>query len=222
VSLILLKEIARTTRLEVPAYKQHFDFTCGPASIMMAMKYFDEKLRLSEDLEMDVWREANMVEIYGTSRYGLAFSAAKRGFQVKIFANIVREGFVRELEPMIGKVDEKMLSFFFRERKQRCAELGVVEKKVATVSKNLLRDCLKSEAVPVVLSNTEYFSAEDVPHWIVICAIDENNIYFNNPLCRKKGESAPLGSLKQIIGYKGDQCMVAISKKIKGRGLINV
>ena len=71
---------SRPIHLKVPFYRQHYDFTCGPASLMMVMKYFDNNLHLSKDLETDIWREDNMVEVYGTSRYGLAYSAAVRGF----------------------------------------------------------------------------------------------------------------------------------------------
>ena len=179
---------------------------------MMAMKYYEEKLRLSKNLEMDIWREANMVEIYGTSRYGLAFSAAKRGFHAAIFANIRRAGFFKELEPIIGKVDESMLSFFFKERRRRCAELRVDEKRVDSISQDLLEDTLKSNSVPVVLSNTEYFSAENVPHWIVVSGIDDKFLYFNNPLGRTAHQRIGLDSLNNVIGYKGDQCMISVSK----------
>jgi hypothetical protein len=32
--------------LAIPFYRQHYDHTCGPASLMMAMKYLDCDLRL--------------------------------------------------------------------------------------------------------------------------------------------------------------------------------
>jgi hypothetical protein len=48
--------------LEVPFYRQRFEFTCGAACLMMAMKYFDPSLKLTKDLEIDIWREANLVE----------------------------------------------------------------------------------------------------------------------------------------------------------------
>jgi len=54
-------------RLNIPFYRQHYDFTCGPASLMMAMKYFDYNLHVVKDVEIDVWREGNMVELYGMS-----------------------------------------------------------------------------------------------------------------------------------------------------------
>ena len=169
---------------------------------MMAMKYFDEKLELSKELEMDIWREANMLESYGTSRYGLAFSAVKRGFGVRIYANIRGAGFVKKIEPMIGKVDYHLLGFFLEERRKRSVKLGAKESNATRITENLLRRTLQSGSVPVVLSNTEFFSAEDIPHWIVISGIDESLLYVNNPLDRKAERSVPLASLDCVIGYK--------------------
>jgi hypothetical protein len=48
--------------LNVPFYHQQQDFTCGSASLMMAMKYFNPSLEMSVDLEIDIWRESNLVE----------------------------------------------------------------------------------------------------------------------------------------------------------------
>jgi predicted double-glycine peptidase len=70
----------KSIRLHIPFYRQHYDFTCGPASLMMAMKYLGSNVHLSKDSEIDIRREGNMVEVYGTSRYGMAYSAAIRGF----------------------------------------------------------------------------------------------------------------------------------------------
>jgi predicted double-glycine peptidase len=196
----------------MPFYRQRYDFTCGPASLMMAMKFVDKRLELSKELEMDIWREANMLESYGTSRYGLAFSAVRRGFGAKIYSNIRRAGFVKKIEPMIGKVDYHLLKFFLDERKMRSAKLGAREGDLVKITGDLLKRTLKSGSVPIVLSNTEYFNAEDIPHWIAISGIDKDYVYVNNPLGRVANRRVPLRSLDRIIGFKGDQCMVAVSR----------
>jgi hypothetical protein len=197
--------------LELPFYRQHYDFTCGPTSLMMVMKYFDKKIKLTRELEMDIWREANMLESYGTSRYGLAFSAATRGFSVRIYANIKGPGFIRKIESIVGKVDQRLLRFFLEDRKKRSFELGAKEKFVEKISGYLLRKTLESGYIPLVLSNAEYFGAEDIPHWVVVAGIDNRWLYSYNPL-RKGHRKISLDSLEQVLGYKGDQCMLAISK----------
>jgi predicted double-glycine peptidase len=40
--------------LEIPFYRQRFEFTCGEACLMTAMKYFDPSLKLTKDLEIDI------------------------------------------------------------------------------------------------------------------------------------------------------------------------
>ena len=178
----------------------------------MAMKYFDKKLHLSKELEMDIWREANMGESYGTSRYGLAFSALTRGFGANIFANVIGAGFVSKIEPIIGKVDYDSLALFLNERRKRCVKLGAKEEKIERITDGILRRVLSLGHVPVVLSNSEFFDAEDLPHWIVVCGIDVNRFYVNNPLDKVGPSSLPLNLLSMAIGYKGDHCMVTVSK----------
>ena len=48
--------------LDIPFHHQRLDFTCGSASLMMALKYFNSSLEMSADLEIDIWRESNLVE----------------------------------------------------------------------------------------------------------------------------------------------------------------
>lgn len=202
---------SRSIRLTVPFYKQNYDFTCGPASLMMAMNYFQRNLKLDSELEMDIWRESNMLESYGASRYGLAFSSAKRGFQVRIFSNIKGAGFVKKIEASIGKVNYSMLRLFLEDRKRRSIKLGARDVFVPRITENLLRQTSESGSIPILLSNAKHFGAEDIPHWIVITGFDAKSFYVNNPLKRQKN-GFPLAILDSIIGYKGDQCMIAIAK----------
>jgi hypothetical protein len=52
--------------LNVTFHTQTERFTCGAACLMMAMKYFNPGLKLTRDLEIDIWREANLVEDWST------------------------------------------------------------------------------------------------------------------------------------------------------------
>ena len=113
--------------LQVPYYRQHYDFTCGPASLMMAMKYFDKCLPLTKNLEIDIWKESNMVELCGTSRYGIAYSALTRGFKVKVINNAGKIDFVDQIVPSLKDINTDMLKLHFRERRDRCRRLGVEE-----------------------------------------------------------------------------------------------
>ncbi|MFH0896876.1 MAG: peptidase C39 family protein, partial [Candidatus Bathyarchaeota archaeon] len=111
--------------LDIPFHHQQHDFTCGAACLMMAMKYFDPSLKMSEDLEIDVWRESNLVEDWSTCGRGLAYSAAKRGYGAKIFASVDDIPFKDKILSVCPMADTKVLDFFFRDMKRRALAMGV-------------------------------------------------------------------------------------------------
>ena len=205
-------DYSRSIHLMVPFYRQHYDFTCGPASLMMAMKYFDNNLRLSKDLETDIWREGNMVEVYGTSRYGLAYSAAVRGFYARVTSNTDRIDFVDRLIPPVENLNMQMIKIHFDERKNRCKKLGVKERRHA-ITEKLIFDSLLSGHVPLMVTNALFCESENLPHWVVVTGLDERYVYFNNPLdLSPRKRKLALSEFHKFIGYRGDQSIVEISK----------
>ena len=89
-------EKALDSRLKPPLdrvawYEQTLDFTCGPASLIMAMQTLDPDTRASRSLEVQLWREATTVfmtsGIGGCGPYGLALAAHRRGFGAEIWVN---------------------------------------------------------------------------------------------------------------------------------------
>jgi len=195
--------------LDIPFYRQHYDFTCGPASLMMAMKYFDNGLHLGKDLEIDLWREGTLVAVWGTSRYGLAFSAAVRGFSVRVTSNTGGIDFVDRFVPPLNDPDMQMLKDHFYERRTRCRKLGIRERKVTITDKTICKSLLYR--VPLIVTNSSFYSKEDLPHWVAVTGIDDQFVYFNNPLDANPGKrKIELSALQKFIGYHGDQSMVEV------------
>jgi hypothetical protein len=66
----------------LPHYRQTTDFTCGPASLMMAMKTLAPQTKIDRGLELQLWREANTIFMGpsgghgGCSALGLALAGA--------------------------------------------------------------------------------------------------------------------------------------------------
>jgi Peptidase_C39 like family len=199
--------------LAVPFFRQHYDFTCGPASLMMAMKYLDPGTCLGKDLEIDLWREGNLAAVPGTGRYGLAYSAVVRGFFARVTSNTGGLDFVDTFVPLPGEPDMKMLMDLFNERRTRCRRLGVRERQ-ETITGEILRKVLFSNHVPLVVTNSLFFSAEDLPHWIAVTGIDDRFLYFNNPSdARRRKRKIELPALPEFVGYRGVQSMVEIWKQ---------
>ena len=85
---------------------------------MMAMKFFQPSLRLSRELEFDIWREANLVETYGTSKEGLALAAARRGFHVYTMGMPLRHSFVDAIADKNPSIDYTVLELLYGDRKK--------------------------------------------------------------------------------------------------------
>jgi predicted double-glycine peptidase len=199
--------------LDIPFYRQHYDFTCGPASLMMAMKYIDTDLRFGKELEIDIWREGNLVAVWGTSRYGLAYSAAVRGFSARVTSNTGGIDFVDRFVPPLNGPDMRMLKDHFYERRTRCRKLGVRERQ-ETITGKTLRKSLFLNHVPLIVTNSLFFSKENLPHWVAVTGIDDKCLYFNNPSdTNPKKRKIELPALQEFVGYNGDQSMVEIWKQ---------
>ena len=102
---------------------------------MMVMEYFDNDLHLGKDLKIDLWREGTLVAVWGTSRYGLAYSAALRGFLARVTSNTGGIDFVDKFVPPLNAPDMQMLKDHFYERRPRCRKLGVRENRKQSPAK---------------------------------------------------------------------------------------
>ena len=199
--------------LDVPFHRQMQEFTCGAACLMMAMKYFDPSLRLTRDLEIDIWREANLVEDWSTCGRGLAYSAAKRGFGARILASVDDIPFKEKILEISPNADRKVLEFFFRDMQKRALALDVKEEQRQVTVEDIF-SALGNREVPIVLVNAKFLHREDVPHWIVVRGHDSNKVFIHDPLWRRP-QSTGMGihDFEEMIGYGTGRVMIAVSTK---------
>jgi len=177
----------------------------------MAMKYFDPSLKLTEDLEIDIWREANLVEDWSTCGRGLAYSAAKRDFGARIVASVDDIPFKEKVLKVSPNADRKVLEFFFRDMLRRALALDVKEERREVTIEEVFAALTKGE-VPIVLINAKFLHQEDVPHWIVVRGQSQNEVFIHDPLWRApRKQGVPIQSFKRMIGYGMGQVMIAIS-----------
>jgi hypothetical protein len=178
---------------------------------MMAMKFFQQSLNLGRDLEFDIWREASLVESYGTSKEGLALAAARRGFDVYTVGRYLRHSFVDMIADKISGVDYNMLELLYRDTRRKFTALGLGNVS-PTVSLSELKRVLKMSHIPILLTSTALFGdKEELPHWIVLTGYSDNAWYVNNPLAKSPNTLVKQAMLRNRLGYRGVQCAVVVS-----------
>jgi len=165
----------------VPYYGQTLEFTCGPASLMMAMKSLNPELKLSRHLELRIWREATSIFMTsghgGCSPFGLALSAFHRGLHVEIFTPCDTVMFIdsvrnEEKREVIRIVQEDFL--------QEIHRLGLPLHE-RHLSQDDMEQQFRNGAIPVVMISAYRLTGDKSPHWVVVSGFDKRFIYIHEP-----------------------------------------
>ena len=202
--------------LGIPFVRQTHGFTCGAACLMMAMKYFDPTCVLTEDLEIDIWREANLVEDWATCGRGLAYSAAKRGYRAEIIASVDDIPFRERIFKISPTANREVLDFFFHDLKRRALSMNVPEIE-KDVTPEEVRCSIRRNAVPILLTSSKILHREDVPHWIVVRGWSQGRFLIHDPLWQGPRDDPIKGDiLKQMIGYGSGQILINVFSRRTG------
>lgn len=164
----------------VPYYQQTLEFTCGPATLMMAMKAVDPTLELGRHLELRLWREATTIFMTaghgGCGPYGMALSAYQRGFPVEVYVNDLGTMFVDSVrsdekkevmrvveQDFLAEIDREQIPLYYR-------PINVPE----MITK------MAQGGIPVILISSYRIYREKFPHWVVVTGYDDRFIYVHD------------------------------------------
>ena len=165
----------------VPYVAQTLEFTCGPASLMMAMHALDPTVPLDRTLELRLWRESTLIFMMrghgGCGPQGLALAARRRGFAVEVFVSQAGVPFLDS----VRIAEKREVMQLVHEDFTRQAQDAGIPVHVGYLSAADLSQRLAAGAVPLVLISLYHIHGEKTPHWVVITGIDDHFIYFHDP-----------------------------------------
>jgi len=165
-------------KLNVPFYRQSTDFTCDPACLMMALKYFFPRTKFSQELEFDIWREAYGIGIPGCMPQGLAYSSLVRGLNATL---ICKKEKIIEISEKIAQGENKKIALFTSKKlfeKAKINGMTIIDK---TPDLTDIEKALVNNELPLVMINMKLLHEQDSPHWIIISGIDKENVRINDP-----------------------------------------
>ncbi|MEK9722492.1 MAG: GNAT family N-acetyltransferase/peptidase C39 family protein [Rhodospirillaceae bacterium] len=165
----------------VPYYAQSLDFTCGPASLMMAMKALDPAVELDRTLEMRLWREATTVFMTsghgGCGPFGMALSLWRRGFEVEVHVSEGIDLFVDGVRDDDKKAVIRLVhSDFLAEIEGTGIQLSHAPLSLADI-----RARFDQGRIPIVLVSSYRLTGSKAPHWMVITGFDDHCVYLHEP-----------------------------------------
>ena len=197
----------------VPYYAQSFEFTCGPAALMMAMKTLNPEQELSPQEELRLWREATTIfmtsGIGGCGPQGLALAAERRGFGAEIYLNSP-ENFL--IDSVRSEEKKRIMSMVEEDLTAQCKKVQIRIIPMP-LSLPMLEKKLKKGAIPLVLISSWAIYQERIPHWLVVTGMDSNFVYAHDPFIdHEKGETIS-DSLSMPIAHTDFNRMARYGKK---------
>lgn len=164
-----------------PYYQQTTEFTCGPASLMMAMKALKPDYEFNRTEELQIWREATTIFMTsghgGCSPHGLALSAWKRGFLVSIYTNYREAPFIESVRDEEKKAVIKLVHEDFMNRINNTA----IDLHIEDLAAEQMDDIMKSGGAVIALISTWRLNRSKAPHWVYVTGTDNEFVYINDP-----------------------------------------
>lgn len=176
-----IRTLTKPQRLNVPYYEQGTEFTCGPSTLMMAMKTFNPKYEMSLSNELQIWREATTIFMTsghgGCGPHGLALSAWRRGHKAEMYLS---RNEVLFLNSVRSEEKKKIIELVHKDFEKKIQESHIkVHKKKFTLTD--LKQVLKKGGIPLVLITTYHFDNNRAPHWVVVTAYEDGYVYIHDP-----------------------------------------
>lgn len=164
-----------------PFYAQTLPFTCGPASLSMAMAAQDPTIVLDRHLELTLWREATTVFMTrghgGCGPLGLALAAHRRGFPVRVRVTQSGSLFARS----VRNPEKRAVLHLVHEAFTAEAAAAGIPVEIGPVGANDLDAAMAADWVPVVLTSQWRILGEKAPHWMTLVGGDERYFFAHDP-----------------------------------------
>lgn len=165
----------------VPFFQQSTNFTCGPASLIMAMASLDKNVKPTQELELDIWREATTIFMTsghgGSHPLGLALAAKKRGFDVRTYISTDKPLFLEGVRTEHKKQVMRTVEQQFRKR----ARKEGVKVVTADLTQKQIADALDRHHAIIILISTYLMDGKKAPHWVAVTGMDEECFYVHDP-----------------------------------------
>lgn len=188
-------QIARKIPKDVPYFAQTTEFTCGPASLLMAAKKLNPKQKFDRIEELDIWREATTIFMTtghgGTSPYGLALAAQHRGYHARLW---VSSDDVPFLDGVRSEKKKTIIELIHKEFVRKVEAQNIA---VQPFPKELesIREALRQKEKLILLISTYRLNRCKEPHWIWLVDMDDEYAYFNDPDVDIEQWKAPMDSI---------------------------
>ncbi len=174
--------------LDVPIFRQTMLGSCGPACLLMVLKYHNPNLKINRILEFRAWIFAQLFPFGMTDAFGLAGFAVGRQFDAMVIKEKKEFDIYFKIDYLSWIANKIMIPFFrlnYERIRKNTLRMGVIEK-YKKIDLDTILDYVKKKKPPIVMvDQTKYNSesnySEGILHWVVVTGFSSNKIKINDP-----------------------------------------
>lgn len=174
----------------IPWLEQTTQFTCGPASLMMAMAALDPGYQPSALEELNLWRASTTIFMTsghgGCHPMGLALAAMDRGFSAQVWVNQAGPLFLDGVRDERKKPVMSLVHDDYRQQFE--SRSGAIEYR--DLRQGDLITAFARGDIPLILISTYRLDRKKAPHWVVMSGYDDECIYVHDPDPDGHGQTA--------------------------------
>lgn len=172
---------AEVIEQHIPWYRQTTEFTCGPASLMMAMASLQKGFELTQEHELDIWRTATTIFMTsghgGCHPVGLALAAHDYGYATEVYINQCETLFLDGVRTEKKKI---VMTTVDNQFKNKANERGIPVH-YEELSQTQIAELLAAGCAIVILISSYSFDGKKAPHWVMLVGVDDLCFYFHDP-----------------------------------------
>lgn len=169
----MVKDNTSHVVLDVPYFQQTHTATCGPACLMMVMKYWDPSFEFSRRVEFDLWMKSfSFLFFGGTYQFGLAKVAVNMGYRAEIYQQTSFSQNYTKLPKVFDFIEFIVSSGARRVRIPIHCNCDV---------RMEIHELLRQRIPPIVFVTLKPLIGESVFHWVVVTGTDDQYVYVNDP-----------------------------------------
>lgn len=161
--------------------RQSTHFTCGPASLMMAMQSLDGSYCPSLVEELALWREATTIFMTsghgGCHPIGLALAAQRRGFDTEVWISQSGPLFIDG----VRQEEKKHIMETVHRNFEREALAQSIPIHYRDITQSDLIAAFQDGATPIILISIYSMVRKKAPHWVVMSGFDDDCLYVHDP-----------------------------------------
>lgn len=174
--------------LDVPMFRQTMIGSCGPACLLMVLKYLNPDMKINRLLEFRAWMFAQLFPFGMTDAFGLAGFATGKQFEAMVIKE--KKGFDLHYQTdyfswFISKIMMPFLRFNYERIRVKAVRIGVIEE-YKRIDLEMIEDFVMKKKPPIIMvDQTGYISNsnynEGVLHWVVVTGFTLDEIKLNDP-----------------------------------------